>query len=160
MKFYPIAVAGLCAAMLSPLVAQAAAPQPNTGFYRVDAYTDSATPENVCAGLNRKAGLSVEGTYYYPGPLATGAVARFTDATAGAVLAGVYPKTPAAGATLWKGVLSFGVEPSGPYLKVPFSRVLTYLSKSSFSAVQTSKIKIGVDTCTLVENLVFTQTGS
>ncbi|HTJ64711.1 MAG TPA: hypothetical protein VL899_12975 [Alphaproteobacteria bacterium] len=151
--------AGLCLAAASPFAAQAAAPQPATGFYQAVAYITAATPTGGCALMGETVASTKTGVFYYPGASATGAILSIADAARGQIFQEIFSKTPAAGATTWKGSFKAGDDP-GPYLTIPFTGKITYVDTHSFTAVQKATITIGTDKCQISRNLVFILTGT
>ncbi|HTJ64706.1 MAG TPA: hypothetical protein VL899_12950 [Alphaproteobacteria bacterium] len=147
-----------CIALSAPLTANAAPPTLNKGFYNKASYITSATPTAACSGFGVAVGPGPSGSFYYPGPSATGAVMRFASTQADHVTADKFPKTPAAGATNWSGTIMRGNEPSLA-LAIPFKAKLTTLDAQSFTAVITVTVTVGAKKCTITENAALTQTG-
>lgn len=159
MKSSYILSALFCAALSAPLTAQAAVPQPNTGFYHAVSYITAATPSATCGAFGIAAGPGSAGSLYYPGPKATGAIFRYESTKSDAVVAQVFSTTPAAGATSWSGTVTEGNEPS-PSFPIAFKAKLTYLDTQSFTGVFTLSVVVGANKCTVTENIAFSQTGS
>ena len=154
----------LCATALSPLAAplvaaNAATVQPEAGYYHALTYMVSTTAP--CAQIGEKTGNSNEGVFYYPGPGKTGAEMRISEPQDLKIGVESFPRTPAAGATSWKGKSTIGYEPPGLSATLTFSAKIALLSKRSFSAVITTDIVLSpTATCRTTENIAFIKTGS
>lgn len=153
------ACAAVCAVALSPLAANAASVQPEAGYYHALTYMVSASPE--CAAIGEKAGNSNEGILYYPGPGKLGAEMRISEPKDLQIGVETFPRTPAAGATIWQGKSKIGYEPPGLSATLDFKAKIALLSKRSFSAVITTDIVLSPSsTCRTKENIAFIKTGS
>lgn len=109
--------------------------QPTAGFYVAQVYTTAATPTNTCSTDGTTVGGQFTGSFYYPGPAASGAFFEQIVATAssGSVFVQRYHgKTPAAGVTSWTGSVNTGVAGQTLLTSVPFTATLTFFDESSF----------------------------
>ncbi len=160
MTNFPHVCAALCAAALSPLAAaNAATVQPEAGYYHATTYMVATTAP--CAEIGEKTGNTDEGIFYYPGPGKTGAEMRISEPQDLKIGVESFPRTPAAGATDWKGKSTIGYEPAGQSATLTFSAKIALLSKRSFSAVITTDIVLSpTATCRTKENIAFIKTGS
>lgn len=160
MKFSHVLSSLFCIALSTPLAAHATTPAnaPSKGFYHAVQYITAATPTATCAAFGIAAGPAAAGSFYYPGPSATGAILRYASTKSDMMTAESFSKTPAAGATTWSGTILQGNEPS-PTFPIAFKAKLTPLDAQSFTAVFTLKVVVGAQTCTITENIALSQTG-
>jgi hypothetical protein len=137
---------------LVPAMAEAA--QPAKGTYT--AYHQRLTATASCA---IQAGAVWTSYFFYPGPLANGAVGRLEyDVPTGNALLQIntYSMTPAAAAASWSGTLVETTLPPSSSVTKTFTTNITYGDSKSWLWDRT----LTVSTCTAHDSIVLVRTGN